>query len=293
MANGCWVTATPVTYAETLGELSAAIAAEQRRPVENVGTVDWDLFFEKRGVASELGVPALESLGARLKAFWLIVGPDGRVSIAAAGRRARRFAPGDTAGMASYLGSQVGKGSPPQKAGSSPIGFKTGWLLVRHADSLEVANALGTPNAKPQKFLQALKLVESHPGLVALTAIDGWTLGVGQTLLGDGTEASVRHIAARLRRLSERFSEAFGFGTSRSVDYGHWIRCRRGKADRVFAFCEGLPILTTGRRSKAEVRLKLAEDAVFQVAASWGADVRELDLAAWTKAIVVKLNSLS
>lgn len=290
MANGCWVTATPVTYAETLGELSSAIAAEHRRPVENVGMVDWDLFFEKRGVASELGVPALESLGARLKAFWLIVRPDGRVSIAAAGRRARSFAPSDTTGMAGYLSTQVGPDSKPQKAASSPIGFKTGWLLVRHADSLRVASALGSSNAKPQKFLQALKLAESRPDVVALTAIDGWTLGVGQSLLGDGTEASVRDLAERLRRLSGQFSEAFGFGTSRSVDYGHWIRCKSGKAERVFAFGEGSPMVATGRRSKAETGLKLGEDAVFQVAAGWAADVRELDLAA-SMAVAVTLNS--
>lgn len=133
-ANGCWVTGIPVAWAETVSQLSAALSAEVKRPVEDLGAVDWDEFFKERGVPAMLGVPALEALGRDFQSFWLIFGPSDRLSISIQSDKSKKFAASDTDRIAAYLLTKAGaEHSPVSMRGKSLIGYKCGWLVIKGA----------------------------------------------------------------------------------------------------------------------------------------------------------------
>jgi len=174
---------------------------------------------------------------------------------------------------------------PPQ-----PFGYKTLWFALRAPSTSAVAEALRLEDAAPANWRSGLEA--SRAGLVFVSPlVRGWAFVVSDSLPQlDGGESGAR-CRESLAALSQRFGEAFYFGTHRIVEYHAWARSENGEMRRAFAYLgeAGELLLDEGqptheeRAAEAVFDAELVEqggapdeESVLAVASRWTIDPREL-----------------
>ncbi|MWC29766.1 hypothetical protein [Paenibacillus sp. MMS18-CY102] len=130
-----------------------------------------------------------------------------------------------------------------------PFGYKCQWLAVTTGDTQAVVEAIQ---------LQELEIANWSTGVDAAyeghyfvsPPIQGWTLVIN-ALMPDITGAESPSPLTLIDELSNRFGEAYYFGTHRVVDYHAWAKSVNGKLVRVYG-CLGETFINEGAISKEE-----------------------------------------
>lgn len=110
---------------------------------------------------------------------------------------------------------------------------------------------------------------------------------VGGWAAGTGDRRSVKAIAKTVSDLSARFKEAHAYATQRTIEYHHWIKAKKGRLVRCFAYIGENGILCeSGSVTDDEKNLPYArllstqwvpsEQDVMTVASGWSFDPSKL-----------------
>ena len=165
-------------------------------------------------------------------------------------------------------------------------GYKSRWISVRTNDKDVVAQFLNLKEVKPCTWREGYKLTYSMAGLNSLfitPVIDGWTCAIGSH-----PEAGPGAFCDYMKRLSDRFGEAYYFGTHRIVGYQAWAIAKMGQMIRGFAYVgeSGEFPLNVGERTADEIELNIGtenldlcpdEEHILELASRWVFDPRRIE----------------
>jgi hypothetical protein len=171
------------------------------------------------------------------------------------------------------------------KSGDAPVsfGYKASWIAVPAGDAAAIADAMGLTNVQRCSWNDGIARGCNHEGVFITPAIGKWMLSVGSH--GD---ISHKTFAPYLTMLSERFGEAYYFGTHRVVGYQAWAKAVKGKIVRAFGYLgeRGEFLINVGERTAEEIEIDAGledeeappdEETVLDLASKWVLDPRELD----------------
>src|SRR5579872_174258 len=142
---------------------------------------------------------------------------------------------------------------------------------------------MGLAGIKPCSWRSGLEKAYERRGVFVTPSIAEWTVA-----LGNLPEADNSRFVPLMERLSQRFHQAYYFGTHRVVEYQAWAIAKEGKVRRAFAWVgeRGEFLLNIGRRTPEELELATGiedferapdEEIVLNLASRWVFDPRELD----------------
>jgi hypothetical protein len=125
------------------------------------------------------------------------------------------------------------------------------WLAVKSRSLFAVQSALGLHNAKPCSWVEGLSAEEK---LFIAPPVKGWILVLGSGLPdpSDDVDACFRFVV----ELSRKLGQVQFFCTNRVLQHHAWVRAKRGKIVRAYAWA-GRTIWHQGRLTSAEKDLSL------------------------------------
>jgi hypothetical protein len=162
------------------------------------------------------------------------------------------------------------------------FGYNIGWLALRCDDPRAVAAACDVEEPQSCPWNEGIKTAYRQRAQLFITPpVDGWVLGTAE-------RAGLDDLANRLVELSREFGEAYAFGTSRIIEYHHWMAAREGQLLRRYAYLgeSGEVLADDGQPSMAERSLfkpdsgswLASEEDVLRLAAEWSIDPSQLDV---------------
>ncbi|MBP1999646.1 hypothetical protein J2Z69_000665 [Paenibacillus shirakamiensis] len=168
-----------------------------------------------------------------------------------------------------------------------PIGFgyNNQWYAISTTDVIDVIEFLKLEEVQLSNWETGIKA--ANQGYYFLSpAIKGWIMIVNSRMPDISVDSKHNPIETT-KRLSEKYGQAFYFGTHRVVEYHAWIKAVEGQIKRAYCFVgeAGETLLNEGKLTPEEIHHGLLyteldvddpllpnEESVIQLAKAWSID---------------------
>ncbi|BBI30722.1 hypothetical protein [Cohnella abietis] len=115
------------------------------------------------------------------------------------------------------------------------FGYKNQWIAIKTADTKAIVDELNLKNVQISNWNSGLE--GANMGYYFISPpINGWTFVVNSRMPDISSENSSMSPITIITHLSERFNEAYYFGTHRVVEYHAWAKAINGRCIRSFGF---------------------------------------------------------
>ncbi|RDU37326.1 hypothetical protein DRW41_05610 [Neobacillus piezotolerans] len=137
-----------------------------------------------------------------------------------------------------------------------PVGFgyKSQWLVIKTENTGEVAKELNLEDIQAANWSTGIDGAEDDYCFVA-PPVKGWTIVVNPEMpdISDSTDEGP---LKTIQHLSEKFGEAYYFGTHRVVDYHAWAKAINGEIVRAYGYLgeSGETLINQGELTAEELK---------------------------------------
>jgi hypothetical protein len=158
----------------------------------------------------------------------------------------------------------------------SGFGYKCQWFVVKTIDYSDVAKFLKLKDITVANWETGI--TGAYEGYYFVSPpLEGWTFIVNAQM-PDISDNSASGPTEMLQNLSNKYGEAYYFGSHRVANYTAWAKAIKGGITRSFGYADGEEIVNSGTLTMEEKQLGLIfsddsnipdEESVISIASKW------------------------